>query len=390
LDEEIGLQDDGLKGKLDKDFSLVKKKSQAMIGIIMHQKENYERNSSLLLVMLFFLQLVAGVVLAIFYSDQITRSVKELRQAIGSFANGKFPPPLRVKSHEEIGQTKQDFNQLLDRIRAAQDFSLAMGEGNLANKYREEFKDDLLAKALIKTQQELKRAHDEQEIFNWTNRGLVQLNDILKAQDKDLVSLGDDIVKMLVRYLDMNQGALYVVHTEGERSWAERVSTYAYGKRKVIEQRIDAGQGLIGQCLLEKSSILLTQIPKDYVKITSGLGAATPSFIQITPLIVRDKVIGIIELASFQKLEKFKSEFIETMARNIAIILKDKNDTLETRRLLEASRAYAQRLASQEEEIKQNAEEMQAITEQLEREKKQLQSEIEILKSLVKNEMVKN
>jgi HAMP domain-containing protein len=369
---------------------LVKADAQKLIRLISKYKEEYEHDSSILLMIVFLIELLAGIALAVLYADQITRAVKELKFAIRSFADGIFPAPLPVRSSEEIGQTKEAFNQLLERIKAAQDFSLAMGEGNLSNTYRSEFKDDLLAKALIKTQLELKCARDEQEIINWTNVGLARLNEVLKADDENLSSLGDEIIKLLVQYLKMNQGALYIVHQEGNASWAERISTYAYGKRKIFEQRIEEGEGLIGQCLLEKSTISLTEVPKNYVKITSGLGEATPSFIQITPLVHKNQVIGILELASFKRLENFKSEFVELMAKSISVILNDKRTALSTRKLLEESTAHAQQLTSQEEEIRQNAEEMQAITEQLEREKKQLQSEIEMLRAMVKTEMVKN
>lgn len=384
VDEKIGLQDNGMKGLLDQNFVEVKNLSQKLIHSISRDKESYANQSSILLMIVFLIQMFIGIGLAIFYADQITRAVKELKFAIRSFADGIFPKPLVVKSKEEIGQTKEAFNQLLERIRAAQDFSLAMGEGNLSSAYRNEFKDDLLAKALVKTQQELKRAHDEQEKINWTNSGLAQLNQLLKTDDKDLGSLGNDILKLLVHYLNMNQGALYIVHNQENTQWAERIATYAYGKRKIEEHRIEAGQGLIGQCLLEKETILITEVPKNYVHITSGLGEATPHFIQITPLVSREEVVGIIELASFVQLDDYRVEFVKAIAKNIAVILHDKQTALETKRLLEESQTYAQQLASQEEEIRQNAEEMQAITEQLEREKRQLQSEIDVLRSMVR------
>ena len=384
VDEKIGLQDNGMKGLLDQNFVEVKNLSQKLIHSISRDKESYANQSSILLMIVFLIQMFIGIGLAIFYADQITRAVKELKFAIRSFADGIFPKPLVVKSKEEIGQTKEAFNQLLERIRAAQDFSLAMGEGNLSSAYRNEFKDDLLAKALVKTQQELKRAHDEQEKINWTNSGLAQLNQLLKTDDKDLGSLGNDILKLLVHYLNMNQGALYIVHNQENTQWAERIATYAYGKRKIEEHRIEAGQGLIGQCLLEKETILITEVPKNYVHITSGLGEATPNFIQITPLVSREEVVGIIELASFVQLDDYRVEFVKAIAKNIAVILHDKQTALETKRLLEESQTYAQQLASQEEEIRQNAEEMQAITAQLEREKRQLQSEIDVLRSMVR------
>jgi methyl-accepting chemotaxis protein len=383
VDEKIGLQDSGLKKEIDRHFAAIKNSARFLIASIARQKEENESISWLWLLILFGLELAAGLVLAIVYANQITHAVKELRHAIRSFANGVFPPPLVVKSEEEIGQTKEAFNQLLQRIKAAQDFSLALGNGQLDYPYRDEFKDDLLAQALIKTQHELKRAQQEERIINWTNVGLAQLNQVMKSQNADLVTLGNDILKLVVTYVEMNQGALYIVHKEEGRIVADRIATYAYGKRKIVEQRIEAGQGLIGQCLLEKSSILLTEVPRDYVKITSGLGEATPRFIQITPLLANDEIIGIIELAGFQEPEEYQRNFIETMAKNIAVLLNDKRTAVETKKLLDNARAHAQQLASQEEEIRQNAEEMQAITEQLEREKKDLLFEIAQLRSRV-------
>lgn len=383
VDEKIGLQDTGLKKEMDILFATIKNKARFLIGTIARQKEENESNSWRWLVVLFAVQLAAGLVLAILYADQITRAVKELRQAIRSFANGIFPSPLPVRTEEEIGQTKEAFNQLLQRIKAAQDFSLALGNGQLDHPYPAAFQDDLLAQALIKTQTELKRAQQEERIINWTNVGLAQLNQVMKSQNSDLASLGQDILKLVVTYLEMNQGALYITRREGDRLLADRIATYAYGKRKIVEQTIEAGQGLIGQCLLEKSSIVLTEVPRDYVRITSGLGEATPRFVQITPLLANEEVIGIIELAAFQVPQEYQQSFIEAVAKNIAIILNDKRTAVETRKLLDNARAHAQQLASQEEEIRQNAEEMQAITEQLEREKRELLSEISQLRSQI-------
>lgn len=138
---------------------------------------------------------------------------------------------------------------------------------------------------------------------------------------------------------------------------------------------------MIGQCLLEKSIIVLTQTPKDYIKITSGLGEAVPQYVIVLPLMIREDIMGIVEMASFEPLASYQVDFLRNISENIASILYNKNINIETARLLTQAQEQAQQLSSQEEEIRQNTEEMQAIMEQMEREKKSMEEEIVDLKS---------
>jgi HAMP domain-containing protein len=384
IDVKIGLQErDGFKSLLTHDITNLKNITQNLRLAIKEHDAEFQASAWLLLIIMFVVQLAAGIVLAVFYSGQITRAVKELQRAMQSFAKGTFPSKLQVRSNEEIGKTKRAFNQLLDRIKAAQEFSVALGEGRLNVEYSSEFSEDMLAQSMIKMQHQLKEAMEKQRIINWSNQGMAKLNEILKTENEEIEVLGDQIIKTLVKYLNANQGAIYLVREGKGEKCAERISTYAYGKKKFVEHRVEFGDGLVGQCLLEKATILITQVPTGYVKITSGLGEATPRFILIAPLLVNDSVMGVIEIASFEEMPKYQVEFLERISGNIASILLSKKISLETASLLEDSRAHARQLAQQEEVVCQNTEEMRAITEQLEREKQQLQEEIIQLKSLL-------
>ncbi len=385
IEEKIGLQKDGLKGVINHDLEIIKAKTTRLRETIKAEEASFQKISWTLLTLLFFVQFAAGIVMAIIYADQITKPVKQLQHAIGDFAKGSLPSKLAVRSTDEIGKTKNAFNQLIDRIKAAQDFSDALGHGKLESTYHQSFRDDLLARSLTRMQQQLTLAQESQKVINWNNSGAAQLNEILKAENEAIEILGDRIIKMLVTYVSANQGALFLTHGEGNALYAERISTYAYHKKRFTDQRIEAGQGTIGQCLLEKSTIVLKAVPSDYIRITSGLGEAVPRFIIIVPLLVRDEIMGIIEIASFETLEDYQIDFLEKISNNIASILANKKSAEDTRKLLEEARERAEELASQEEEIRQNAEEMQAITEQLEREKEMMMKEISDLKFTLYN-----
>jgi methyl-accepting chemotaxis protein len=352
IETRIGLTEtQGIKRIINEDLHHLKHAVQVLRSTVKEKSHAFRQRAMALLIGIFILQLAAGVVLAFTYSDRITRSITELQRAMKDFSEGIFPPRLPVKSHEEIGQARAAFNQLLDRMKAAQEFAESLGNGNLNTAYDHRFTSDSLAQAMRKMQHQLITAQEKQEIIHWSNAGAAQLNDILKAESASIQALGDQIIKWITNYLGANQGALYIVQHDDQEEYLERIATFAYGKKKYVEQRIGIGSGLAGQCALERSTILLTEVPQHYIRITSGLGEAVPRCVVITPLMARDNVMGIVELASFHVLQPHQVEFLEKISGNIASIIANKRTQEETQRLLAETRRRASRLQSQEEEL---------------------------------------
>lgn len=367
-ENKIGLKEtSGIKGIINNDLLELKASIRSLRSLIKERSATFRQRSAVVLLVVLIVQLAVGTLLAVTYADIITRAVKELQGSMKNLADGIFPPALAVKSEDEIGKTKSAFNQLLDRMKAATRFSESLGEGNLKAQYDERFTDDILAQSLVNMQHQLVEANQKQAITNWVNYGSAQLNDILKLESEQVDIISDKLVNLLVNYLPANQGALYIIHREQDEEYLERIATYAYDKKKFITQRIAIGEGLVGQCVLEKNPIMLTEVPKDYIKITSGLGEATPRFIVIVPLVIHGQVMGVIEFASFEQLEPYKIEFLQKISENIASILLGKKNREETSRLLAEAKVKEQRLIEQEEELRQNAEEMQASQELMQR-----------------------
>jgi len=298
-----------------------------------------------------------------------------------ALAEGTFPSLLSVKSSEEIGKTKGAFNQLLERMKAAAEFATTLGQGNLRMTYSERFSKDILAQSMIRMQEQLESSNEKQAVINWTNTGTAQLNEILKNDSAaDVASIGDQIIKTLVRYMKMNQGALYLLQKDGENAFLKRISTYAYEKKRFIDQKIEIGEGLVGQCYLDATPIIMTEVPKSYIRITSGLGETVPGFIIMIPLIVQGKVMGIMEMASLKTLNDFEVEFLKIISENIASLLANRKSATETLILLNEARDQAQRVATKEKEIQQKSEEMLVIQERMQRDKEELEKEVLLLK----------
>lgn len=343
IESKIGLREtDGLKGAMNRELDHLKKSIIKLRAGIKATSTGFRNKALAGLVILFCAQLVLGIILAVVYANLITRAIQELQHAMQKLAQGVYPEPLVVKSGEEIGLTKVAFNQFLKRMHAAASFAEALGNGNIRADYASEFTGDILANSMIKMRGQLASAHEKQSVANWTNTGVASLNDVLKTDTSDITMLGNQLLKMLVTYLEANQGALYLA--DDDHTAFERIATYAYGKKRFLEQRIEAGQGLIGQVALEKNILVVTDLPPNYIRITSGLGEATPRCVVIVPLKRDEQVMGILELASFKKVQPHELTFLERISENIASLLSNRKTATQTRRLLEELKQREQQL----------------------------------------------
>jgi hypothetical protein len=236
-------------------------------------------------------------------------------------------------------------------------------------------------KVMEETLAQVEKARKEDENRAWAANGVAELSVIMRKEE-DPEKLYPKIISFIVKYIEANQGGLYLVEGETEESkYIQLASLYAYDKRKFVEQKIEIGQGLLGQCYLEKEKIILTQIPENYVHITSGLGEATPHFIAIIPLKADDIVEGMLEIAAFEKLADYKIDFLERIAENMAATIRTQKLNFQTRLLLEEQKQQTEEMRAQEEEMRQNMEELQATQEEMYRKEQEYIDIIEDLKA---------
>jgi CHASE3 domain sensor protein len=224
---------------------------------------------------------------------------------------------------------------------------------------------DNLAGNMIKMRDHMKAVKVKDDQHLWSVNGLAKFADIVRDNMNDISEFSDRIISNLVKYLDANQAAFFVVNEAEEV--LELKGCFAYDRKKFIDQGISKGQGLAGQCWLEKGIIHLKEIPKDYVRITSGLGEDTPTNLLIAPVMAEEKVMGVIEVASFSKFEDYKLEFISKVCSSIGSSLAMIQVNDQTNKLLVESKEMSERLRSQEEELLQNSEELQATQEEMQR-----------------------
>jgi PAS domain S-box-containing protein len=231
---------------------------------------------------------------------------------------------------------------------------------------------------------QMQKMKKEDDIRIWTNEGLSQFADLIRKYQNNLADLSDDLISHIVRYLKAQQGGVFFLNDDNpDDKHLELVGCYAYQRKKFIEKRIELGQGMVGQCFLEGETSYVTNIPENYVNITSGLGETNPNTLLIVPMRMNQVVVGVIEIANLKPFEKYQIEFLERLAETIASAITSVKTNEKTQILLEQSQQQAEEMRAQEEEMRQNMEELQATQEQMHRKNEEVEN---LLKRASENE----
>lgn len=222
-----------------------------------------------------------------------------------------------------------------------------------------------LAGRLTRMRDQLKQMKKDEERRQWSNEGLTLFSETVRNHQNNLTDLSLEVVRFLTKYMNAQQGGLFVLKEEEGQSYLELAACFAFDRKKYIEKRIDIGVGLIGQTYLEGQTSLLTKIPAGYTYITSGMGEANPACLLIVPMKYNERTEAIIELASLEKFEDYQVAFIEKAGEFVASALQGVRTTEKMQKLLEASQHQAEEMRSTEEVMRQNFEELQATQEEM-------------------------
>ncbi len=290
----------------------------------------------------------------------------------------------------EIGTIGHQINETIENLKDATDFVTAIGEGNLTMDYKETLDANYavgknkLADSLIEMQGKLKQLNEEDRKRQWVNEGLAKFVDILRSSNDNIAVLCDKIIAALTQYTQSNQGGLYILNDEDEHNkYLELVSLFAFDLKKFEQRKLKLGEGILGQAFLEKETTYLTDLPDEYVRITSGLGDANPNCLLMVPLKVDKEVYGIVELASFKEYAPYVIAFVEKLGETIAATLASVRAAEKNRQLIEQFQQQTEEMKAQEEEMRQNMEELQATQEESSRKEGGYIEEIAELKAKI-------
>jgi hypothetical protein len=367
----------GLRLQMSQTFKLMQERLSAINRSIKASTREATVWVSATLFVLFFIMVATTIWFLYWIFYYVAVPIGHIRQVVEQLAKGNLSVSVRnIAASRLLNSILHNIEQIIEKFR----LTMHQAQQVVSRKLKEPLPlhnaDDEVTSTLNQLMTELKRSDDEQAHRQWFAQGLAQLGETMRAHAAH-ADFYDQTIRTFVKYLAANQGALFVVEQpEYEEPWLEMKACYAFDRKKYLQKKIYKSEGLAGAAWAENDFIYLTQVPKDYSPIASGLGQANPNSVLIMPLKINEQTLGMLELASFHQFSEFQIDFVREAGQVVASYIQANLSTERTQLLLERANQLAGQLQAQEEELRQNMEEMQATQEEMARNEGVLKAQI--------------
>ncbi len=188
-------------------------------------------------------------------------------------------------------------------------------------------------------------AMDEQR---WVKGNAATLTGDLQSA-ASLQEFGQRFLSGLVPLLGGGVAGFYIPEADGERY--VRIAGYGLPEDAAGKTTFGRGEGLVGQCAVEREPVSLSDLPPAYLHISSGVGAAAPSLTGAWPLLSRDTLLAVVEFAAFRPLKSNEQALLEDLLPVAGMSLEILQRNLKTQELLEWTQEQAEELKAQQEAI---------------------------------------
>jgi len=335
------------------------------------------------------------------FADQVTTVAREV--GVEGRLGGQASVPGASGTWKDLTENvNQLAENLTTQVRAISEVASAVTKGDLTRTIRvdargevEELKDTI--NQMIANLKATTLLNQEQD---WLKSNLAKFTQMLQGQ-KDLNTVTRRILSELAQVADAQLGMFYILEQdEDEQNQKLKLfSAYAYNEELNFKREFALGQGLVGQCAIEKERILLTNVPSDYLKVGSGLGEALPVSVIVLPVLFENQIKAVIELASFGEFSETQLDFLSQLTESIGIVLNTIEANTRTEELLAQSQSLTEELRRTNEELQDKAhllvkqkEEVEAKNKEVEEARKSLEEKAEQLQltSKYKSEFLAN
>ena len=322
--------------------------------------------------------ILLSLIVSAVFSRFLTESILSLKDTLSLLSQGILPDKVSKQSNDEIGRMAETTDQLVQALRRTANFAHKIGEGAYDTDFKPLSQNDMLGNALINMRDSIQNAEKRDTERSWIVTGVAEVGEILRSHN-NLEALGHEVIAYVSKKINAIQGAFYVVSDDDEGDvFIEMRASYAYNKQKNLKAKFRMAEGLIGQSAVEQDTLMRTEIPYDYVTVTSGLlGDQRPEALMVVPLITNEQVYGVLEFAGFEKFSDRYIKFVEEISLITARTVFNIKVNERTRLLLSESQTMSNELQEQQEILRQNAEEMQSTQEQLQHTNRQLEEQIQ-------------
>jgi len=249
---------------------------------------------------------------------------------------------------------------LTTQVRAIAEVATAVTKGDLTRSIRVDARGEVetLKDTINQMIANLRGTTQKNAEQDWLKTNLTRFTRMLQGQ-RELQTVAKAILTELSQVVSAQHGAFYFADSKEPGDTRLRLlSSFAYRPRPELPTEFSLGEGLVGECAQEKTTLILNKVPDNYIRISSGLGDAKPLNIVVLPVLFEGQTKGVLELASFENFNTTHMAFLEQLTESIGIVINTLEATLRTETLLK-------HLQSQQEELQKTNQELEEKADQL-------------------------
>jgi HAMP domain-containing protein/CheY-like chemotaxis protein/signal transduction histidine kinase len=289
------------------------------------------------------------------FASEVTRVAREVgtEGKLGGQANVSGVAGTWKDLTENVNQLAAN---LTNQMRAIGEVATAVTRGDLTRSIQVEargevsyLKDNI--NEMIRNLRETTQKNAQQD---WLKTNLARFTRLLQGQ-RDLQAVTKLILSELAPLVSAHHGVFYMMDSQESDSRLRMIASYGYRSSRKLPTSFLPGEGLVGQCAVEKSRIWLTDVPRDYIVVSSGLGAAPPTNIVVLPILFEQQVKAVIEIASLDRFTDTHLSFLDQLMESIGVVLNTIEANSRTESLLTQSQSLAQELQQTNQELAEKA-----------------------------------
>jgi len=296
--------------------------------------------------------------LAIF-ADQVTTVAREV--GVEGKLGGQAKVPGASGTWKGLTENVNELAaNLTTQVRAIAEVATAVTQGDLTRSITVDTQGEVASlkdtiNEMIRNLKDTTQKNTEQD---WLKTNLAKFTRMLQGQ-RDLVAVGQLILSELAPVVGVQQAEFYVLRPGADSHKLKLFASYASGGQQMHGKEVGLGEGLVGQCALDKQKVLLTNVASSAFRIASGLSENAALDVLVLPVVFEGEVRGVLELASLQRFNPVHEAFLTQLTESIGIVINTIEANSRTESLLEQSQSLAEELQNRQQELQQTNDELQ-------------------------------
>ncbi|HEX7686272.1 MAG TPA: HAMP domain-containing protein, partial [Burkholderiaceae bacterium] len=293
------------------------------------------------------------------FADQVTTVAREV--GVEGKLGGQAKVPGASGTWKALTENVNELAaNLTTQVRAIAEVATAVTQGDLTRSITVETQGEVASlkdtiNEMIRNLRDTTQKNTEQD---WLKTNLAKFSRMLQGQ-RDLVAVGQLILSELAPVVGAQQAEFYVMGSSAEAPKLRLIASYASGGQATHGKEVHLGEGLVGQCAVDKRKLLLTNVPSTAFRIASGLSESTAMDVLVLPVVFEGQMRGVLELASLERFNPVHEAFLDQLTESIGIVINTIEANSRTEDLLKQSQSLAEELGSRQKELQQTNQELQ-------------------------------